>query len=97
MPDVDDPAAAAPRRRGRIGRAIDAVNFRAWQLTGALYVAAAGLIGFEALIALLGYLTIWPVGIPVTILAIGGYAVVRERLRRSRTPAATATAADTVE
>ena len=71
------------QRRGPIGRTIDAVNFRAWQLTGTLYVAAAGLVGFEALIALLGYLTIWPVGIPFTILAIGIYALVRERLRRS--------------
>jgi hypothetical protein len=72
--------------RGPLTRLVDAINFRAWQLTGTLYVAAAGVIGFEALLVLLGYLTIWPVGIPAVILLVGGYAVVRERLRRRRHP-----------
>lgn len=71
-------------RRGWFGRARDAIEFRLWHATGTLYVAAGSLIGFEALVALFGYLTIWPVGIPATILAIGLYALVRARLRERR-------------
>ena len=70
--------------RGRLGRARDALEYRIWNATGVLYVAAGGLIGFEALAALLGYLTIWPVGIPATILAIGAIALVRGRVRDRR-------------
>jgi hypothetical protein len=72
-------------RRGVVGRAREAIEFRLWHLTGTLYVAAGSLIGFEALVALFGYLTIWPVGIPAMILAVGVYALIRSRWRERRT------------
>ena len=70
--------------RGRLGRARDAIEYRIWNATGVLYVAAGSLIGFEALAALLGYLTIWPVGIPAMIVTIGIFALVRGRMRSRR-------------
>ena len=46
-----------------------------------MYVAAASLIGIEMLAVMIGYATVWPVGVPFAIIAIGIYAVVRRRLR----------------
>ena len=47
-------------------------------------LAAASLIGFETLAVLVGYATIWPVGIPFMLVAIGVYAVIRRRLRKNK-------------
>ena len=66
----------------RLKRFIDYLNYRGFMLFGSIYLGAASLIGFESLALLLGYATIWPVGIPVLLACIAVYAVVRRRLRR---------------
>ena len=50
---------------------------------GSMHVAAASLIGIEMLAVMIGYATVWPVGVPFAIIAIGIYAVVRLRLRNN--------------
>jgi Na+/proline symporter len=60
-------------------RLIDRINYHGFMLVGTTYVAAASLIGFETLAVLLGYATIWPVGIPLIAMGIGAYALVRRR------------------
>ena len=58
---------------------IDRINYHGFMFVGTTYVAAAGLIGFEALAVLLGYATIWPVGVPLIAVAIGLYALLRRK------------------
>ncbi len=60
---------------------IDRINYHGFMFVGTTYVAAAGLIGFETLAVLLGYATIWPVGVPLIAVGIGVYAMLRRRRR----------------
>ena len=61
----------------------DWLGYQTFMVTATMYLAAASLIGFETLAVLIGYATIWPVGIPFAIVAIGVYAVVKRRLART--------------
>lgn len=74
----------AVRRRGPVGRIVDALSFRMWHATVSLYVAAAGLVGFELIVAMFGYLTLWPFAIPATVAAIGVVAIIRSRVLHRR-------------
>jgi Na+/proline symporter len=65
----------------RLRSAMDYLNYRGFMLFGSIYLGAASLIGFEALAVLLGYATIWPVGIPFLLACIAVWAVVRRRTR----------------
>jgi len=66
----------------RLRAAIDFLNYRGFMLYSSIYLGAASVIGFETLAILLGYSTIWPVGIPATLACIALYAIVRRRLHR---------------
>ena len=58
---------------------IDRINYHSFMFVGTTYVAAASLIGFETLAVLLGYATIWPVGVPLIAVGIGLYALLKRR------------------
>jgi len=58
---------------------IDRINYHGFMFVGTTYVAAGSLIGFEALAVLLGYATIWPVGVPLIAVGIGLYALIRRK------------------
>ena len=58
---------------------IDRINYHSFMFVGTTYVAAGSLIGFEALAVLLGYATIWPVGVPLIAVGIGLYALIRRK------------------
>ena len=58
---------------------IDRINYHGFMFVGTTYVAAGSLIGFEALAVLLGYATIWPVGVPLFAMGIGLYALLRRK------------------
>jgi len=58
---------------------IDRINYHGFMFVGTTYAAAAGLIGFEALAVLLGYATIWPVGVPLIAVGIGLYALIKRK------------------
>jgi len=60
------------------------LGYQTFMATATMYVAAASLIGFETLTVLVGYATIWPVGIPFMLVAIGVYAVIRRRLSNKK-------------
>ena len=60
---------------------IDRINYHSFMFVGTTYVAAGSLIGFEALAVLLGYATIWPVGVPLVAIGIGIYALIRSKRR----------------
>jgi len=63
------------------------LSYRSFLAVGSMYVAAASLIGFEMLAVILGYATIWPVGAPLAVIAIGLYVLAKRLLanwRRSR-------------
>ena len=60
-------------------RLIDRINYHSFMFVGTTYVAAGSLIGFEALAVLLGYATIWPVGVPLIAVGIGLYALLRRK------------------
>jgi hypothetical protein len=71
-------------RTTRLGRAIDRLEFRMYEWSGTLFIAAGSLVGFETLALLLSYLTMSPVAIPLMIAAVGVFAVVRSRIRGAR-------------
>ena len=60
------------------------LGYQTFMVTATMYLAAASLIGFETLAVLVGYATIWPVGIPFMLVAIGVYAVIRRRLSKKK-------------
>ena len=60
-------------------RLIDRISYHSFMFVGTTYVAAASLIGFETLAVLLGYATIWPVGVPLIAVGIGLYALLKRR------------------
>jgi hypothetical protein len=72
-----DPAFAPLAWHERLG-------YQFFRLSGWTYVAAGSLVGFETLAVLVGYATIWPVGVPVAIAGIAVYAVLRRRIQRRR-------------
>lgn len=71
----------------RLRAAYAYLGYLTFQAIGSMYLAAGTLIGFEALAMLIGYATIWPVGIPFAIIGIGLWAVIRQRLGRHGTDA----------
>jgi len=60
-------------------RLIDRINYHSFMFVGTTYVAAAGLIGFEALAVILGYATMAPLGAPLLVVGIGIYALIRRK------------------
>ena len=66
----------------RLRALIDRFNYASFMLVGNLYVAAASLIGFEMLIVILGYTTVWPLGAPLAVVGIGAYVLIRRALRK---------------
>jgi hypothetical protein len=63
----------------------DRLGYHLFRLSGWTYLAAGSLVGFETLAVIVGYATIWPVGVPVAIAGIAVYAALR-RTRRRRDP-----------
>jgi hypothetical protein len=68
----------------RIPAWFEYLGYPSFMAVGSIYVAAASLIGFDMLAVMIGYATIWPVGAPIAIVAVGIYAIVRRRLRERR-------------
>jgi hypothetical protein len=63
----------------------DRLGYHVFRISGWTYLAAGSLLGFETLAVIVGYATIWPVGIPVAIAGIAVYAAVRRRIQRRST------------
>lgn len=59
------------------------LGYRVFTTMASVYITAASLIGFETLALLLGYATMSPIAVPITIAAIALWAVIRRRLRPS--------------
>lgn len=67
----------------------DRVTFLLFRVTDRLrlgvataYLAAASLIGFEALVVLLSFTSMWPASVPFVVGALALAYVLRERIRR---------------
>lgn len=75
-----------PTVRARLGThirsAYDALGYRVFQVSGAMYIAAASFIGWEALAVLISYATMAPIAVPLTVAGIAVLALVRRVLRR---------------
>ena len=68
----------------RVASFFTQLGYRSFMLTGQMYLATASLIGFETLAVIVGYGTVWPVGVPLVIACIAIYAVVKRRVVRRR-------------
>ena len=68
--------------RGYAGRVslYDRIGYRLFMLSGWAYLAAGSFVGFETLAVIVGYATVWPVGVPVAIAGIAVFAAVRRRI-----------------
>ena len=49
-------------------------------------LAAGSFLGFETLAVIVGYVTVWPVGVPLAIAGIAVFATVRSRIQKRRQP-----------
>jgi len=68
----------------RIASFFTQLGYRSFMLTGQMYLATASFIGFETLAVIVGYGTVWPVGVPLVIACIAIYVVVKRRVVRRR-------------
>ena len=64
----------------------DRLGYRLFMISGWAYLAAGSFLGFETLAVIVGYATVWPVGVPLAIAGIAAYAVVRRRIQPRTQP-----------
>lgn len=79
---TDHPAPGSPgRRRGRLAVAATLLLHRLDRGVLAAYLGAASLVGFEGLILVLAFTSIWPIAIPFVVAILALVYVLRERIR----------------
>lgn len=79
---TDHPAPEPPgRRRGRLALVAMWLTHRLNRGVMAAYLGAASLIGFEGLILVLAFTSIWPMAIPFVVAILAIVYVLRERIR----------------
>jgi hypothetical protein len=60
----------------------DRLGYHLFMISGWTYLAAGSFLGFETLAVIVGYATVWPVGVPLAIAGIAVFATVRRFRRR---------------
>jgi len=82
MPAHDAPDDTRRGLKARVTLLLFRVTDRLKLGVAAAYLAAASLIGFEALVALLSITSLWPATIPFVVGTLALVYVLRERIRR---------------